>query len=572
MATYYIKPDGDDEKDGLSLENAWATIGKANTTLSAGDTVYICNGTYAESIAPSNSGSAGNYIRYENYTGHTPVISRYATLTGWTQYDGEIYQRDTPASGYGLWEDDWPTAGKYTGMSDGPGIADPDVLERGQFYCNGTLYARCSDGADPDTHTMRWTNANGADLEGKDYIAIDGITFSYCMNGTPLNDSNHCIIENCTYEYIYGYGIMISGGSTYNHIHHNLAQYIGSWYRDEGDFVHFSNCSYNLAEYNETQYIAHIGITAYGAGNIPHHNIIQHNECHHGGSSGISAGVYPEYNVYRYNKSYYHTGCGLQTNASNNLWYGNECWYNGWEEDADSPNLCMFSEALNNRIFHNTFYDSMNCVVEIVEYTDTVDNNVFKNNIFFHDDSTIEIYTETLRSNLFTHNVIYDANHQNIQTAGDGTQTVAWFESEYGDNFSDNVTSNPSLTDPDNGDMTLQEGSPCINAGDWLTLITSETGSGTSFVVTDADYFIDGYGLVTGDTIYLERGDSAVITDVNYDTNTITVDESVAWEQNDGVTLIDFTTAPDIGANQYEEEAPPETTQHDDVIGFGANF
>jgi hypothetical protein len=573
MATYYIKPDGDDGAAGTSVDAAWETIGKANSTLVAGDTVEILFGTYFETIDPANSGSSGNLITYKNYTGDDPVISRYVTLTGWTQYSGEIYETTAPGSGYGLFEDDYDAAGYMVAMNDGPGIASPDDLQRGEFYLNEKLYARCSDGADPDTHIMRWTNNYGARLEDVDYIVIDGITMRYNMRGVNIDNCDHCLVQNCSIDYTYAFGVLVGGASAYNVIKDNILKYNGSWYRDEGDGIHLSNASYNLVEGNDIQLSAHASITSYGAGSTPHHNIIQDNDCYDGGSSGLNANMYPYNEVWRRNISHNHTGCGIQTDSSNNLWYLNTCYHNGWVEDANSPNMSMYSEALNNIVVHNTFYDSMNCIVEVVEYgEETVDGNIFKNNIFYTDDNAVEMYIETLRENVFTHNCVYDANHQNIQTAADGVQTVAWFEENHSDNFSDNVIDNPDMTDPGNGDFTLQDVSPCINAGIWLTTITSENGEGTEFVVDDARYFINGYGITDGDTIYFEGGGSRTVTGVNYDTDTITVNSSISWTQGDGVTLIDFATAPDIGANQYEEEAPPETTQHDDVIGFGANF
>ena len=80
-ATYYVnKATGNDSNPG-SLENPWETIYKANTTLTAGDTVYIRGGTYTvgsyegstdtRGIQPANSGTLGNPITYSAYPGET---------------------------------------------------------------------------------------------------------------------------------------------------------------------------------------------------------------------------------------------------------------------------------------------------------------------------------------------------------------------------------------------------------------------------------------------------------------------------------------------------------------------
>jgi hypothetical protein len=87
-----------------------------------------------------------------------------------------------------------------------------------------------------------------------------------------------------------------------------------------------------------------------------------------------------------------------------------------------------------------------------------------------------------------------------------------------------------------------------------LTTITSATGSGFSFVVDDAKYFMDGWGIIDGDLIQLEGKSSPVrITEVNYGTKTITVDEEVSWTEGDGVAQPYNGSKPDMGAYEYEE-------------------
>jgi len=63
--TYYVKTSGDDSKDGLSEANAFRTITKAVSVVSAGDTVYIAPGTYREVVSLLTSGNESNYITFE---------------------------------------------------------------------------------------------------------------------------------------------------------------------------------------------------------------------------------------------------------------------------------------------------------------------------------------------------------------------------------------------------------------------------------------------------------------------------------------------------------------------------
>jgi len=72
-AVYYVATNGNDANAGTETQ-PWRTIGKAARTLVAGDTVYIKAGTYRERVVPLNSGSAGNFITYAAYPGHTVTI------------------------------------------------------------------------------------------------------------------------------------------------------------------------------------------------------------------------------------------------------------------------------------------------------------------------------------------------------------------------------------------------------------------------------------------------------------------------------------------------------------------
>jgi len=72
-AYYYVSTDGDDNNPGTEAQ-PWRTIQKAAESLVAGETVYIRAGTYQERVIPQNPGSAGNYIVYAPYPGHTVTI------------------------------------------------------------------------------------------------------------------------------------------------------------------------------------------------------------------------------------------------------------------------------------------------------------------------------------------------------------------------------------------------------------------------------------------------------------------------------------------------------------------
>lgn len=74
-ATYYINGTTGNDGNSGSSASPWKTIGKANSTLKAGDTVLVRKGTYRQTIRPNNSGTKGNYITYAGYENEEVIIT-----------------------------------------------------------------------------------------------------------------------------------------------------------------------------------------------------------------------------------------------------------------------------------------------------------------------------------------------------------------------------------------------------------------------------------------------------------------------------------------------------------------
>lgn len=96
--TYYVaQTGGSDSYNGLypsptgGTNGPFKTIQKAAATLNWGDTCYIRNGTYRETVQPLHGGTT-----YKNYNGESPIISGcdlFTPQTGysWGPYSGSIY-------------------------------------------------------------------------------------------------------------------------------------------------------------------------------------------------------------------------------------------------------------------------------------------------------------------------------------------------------------------------------------------------------------------------------------------------------------------------------------------------
>ncbi len=89
--TFYVAPDGADTNPG-TIEEPFETISHAADTMKAGDHCYIREGIYYETLRPGASGTSQSPITFEAYQNETVVISAAQKLTGWEQYEGNIYR------------------------------------------------------------------------------------------------------------------------------------------------------------------------------------------------------------------------------------------------------------------------------------------------------------------------------------------------------------------------------------------------------------------------------------------------------------------------------------------------
>jgi hypothetical protein len=95
---YYAKNGGNDASDGLSPENAWATIAKVNASaFSPGDTIFFHKGdVWREMLTVPSSGTSEKYLVFTSYgTGANPKIFGSEKAVTWTNTSGNIWQSAT---------------------------------------------------------------------------------------------------------------------------------------------------------------------------------------------------------------------------------------------------------------------------------------------------------------------------------------------------------------------------------------------------------------------------------------------------------------------------------------------
>lgn len=96
-ATYYVSPNGNDSNSGTSQSQAWRTLNRlaqVQYAFQSGDQILLeRGGVYRGTIPVGSSGTPGAPLVYGAYgTGDDPVISGSDVITGWQQYQGNIWR------------------------------------------------------------------------------------------------------------------------------------------------------------------------------------------------------------------------------------------------------------------------------------------------------------------------------------------------------------------------------------------------------------------------------------------------------------------------------------------------
>jgi len=496
--TYYVSPSGSDNNPG-TLDQPWKTIKKANLALQAGDTVYIRQGTYHETIEPARSGSDGKYITFASYPGEMATI---------------------------------------TDVTDGIRLYNKEYIRLIRLKIDYVSF---------------WINAGYGSDAGVNHSEFAHLI---CTNGTKGPN----------------YGGMYFRNSSYNWIHHCYISTCGTHVPDRGDAVAFRYDSfYNLFENNTLRYSGHELMNLHGSYNVIRKNDFQNlwDKCINVQDMTGEKGFREERgyrnligdNIFAYAQpSDAPTNPGIQFTANDCIIRRNRIFKNiGHGISAGA--LTYAPRCENNRIYHNTIYGNGGWGFIMTEYSTgiSIDNNVLKNNILYYNNSpNAEVIRWVTPMNSIENNKIIANNILNKQSgensiylSGTGAKPVIWWEQNYPANFSGNIQVDPQFVDADNNNYELLPSSGCIDVGAFLSVITN-SGSGIQIEVQDAGYFCDGFGIIEGDLIQLEgQTQTARITRVDYDNNTITIDRTLTWYNGQGVALPYNGSAPDIGAFEY---------------------
>ena len=402
------------------------------------------------------------------------------------------------------------------------------------------------------------------------YISVKGIEFRSMKSFFRIFGSHHVNIEHCVFDGRSEDADLWAGAlicedrvnrvpdpedSTHNRVAHCK---FFRWYwhgeiRDRGANFDIGIISsktdksgFNLIEHNEMAYGGHHPFGVFSKNNVIRNNYF-HNE------TDAAQWSYPGYRG----------AISQGSSAGRNLWENNRFGF------CDHAGLCVRSP--NNIIRRNYFYLNAQGGIQVVsnaqfpDNKDAADHNRIYHNTFFRNGHREKyppfqggIYFANWRGvsaegNVIKNNLFYDNKNGEIAME---SRVVPQIVERNWDNridplFVDTVDGGPkSMTRPD---LRLKNESPAKNKATGLTVITSADGTGISFRVADASYFADGWGVAEPDEIQL-YGDatSARITEVDYDSNTITLSRRVDFRRGQYVSLAFSGSAPDYGAYELE--------------------
>lgn len=543
---YYITNSGAGSQNGSNCANAHS-LSWFNSNGDDDDRALLCAGTFTTQINPTNSGSEGHPITYIRdpaanewdvvITNSTSYCVSLAESDDWIVVDGLYFNGCESSwirlngSDYGTFQNNrFYSADAYSGIVVGDYINDyssDDNTIQNNTFDNAPIQDSVGSGRYWDAECQTQWEAQqdlnedcNNDTMPADAVRIDrgsrnrviGNTFGW-MSHDAINISPY---DACPYT-------IVRGNTSVNEIHRFLDVNDNTLVEDN-----IVKASGSLKLKNPTQ-SARIGTVDGGAISV-----------------------------------FGPKGSAPPSIIRNNLTRDNDCsFYIGAKSVGSST---------NNLFYNNTSYNDFSVKFVGNNYATGYTGNTFTNNIIYHDgnyvartiliphfpsSSPVSVYNITdagTVTNYFIGNM-WTTNEDTFYFKNQYTnaRSLSYVETNYPTEwFSNNFAGSPSFTNIDGDDFTLQSDSDAIDSGQWLTTITSATGSGSSITVNNPYYFFDGWGISgeTGDIIKTELGGQTA-TIVSISGSVLNLNQSISWTNGEGISLDYEGDAPDVGAEEY---------------------
>jgi hypothetical protein len=569
--TYYVRQTGNDQNAGTRTA-PWQTIGKANRTLGAGDTVIVGEGTYHEQIIPENEGGVGKPIVYFAAPGEAVVVDGVRGDLVVVRFGSNF-----TLEGFTI---------KNQSFLDFPGRVEYWV----QLYGSNIILRRCrivADGDAVDNMYVKKAASRGVVVEGR------GVTIEHCyVRGQKMGivlAGNTPRFNVLRYDTLHAHGAsnldIGSAPDNSSEIQGTLVEYCvmdTSFEEDNIQFEpnysdrsrpynrgtivrnnRFGNAAENCIDLKGTELVVIDGNLLYSSRGDNDGPLDGPDDL---GGSAIELGtgdITREVIVRRNIIWDNHTGATFYEgfHVYNNNFLNNRRSYRGpnttSSEDPSFSALLAWNIPVSRRAFvNNIVVDQPNSGVFYwkMDYGDNVQLNS-------------NLYGEVAGPVKFYHRM----NDQMVMTAGlrSWQQNLASYsgyaymigkdsKSIEGDPKFVNVPRFPVGFDP-GMDFRLAEGSLAIDAGQPVAEATNDGVNSIALSVDDPYFFCDGFGITGGDSIRIGSAPAVPIQSINYATGSITLAEPRTWGKGSGVHLRFSGAAPDIGAVEREQTSVDTT-------------
>jgi hypothetical protein len=493
-AEYCLSPQGDDQAPG-SLTAPWRSLDKANTTAVAGDTITLLAGEYEGQIAPRNRGTPEHPIVFRAAAPLTAVLRGLRRAPAIVLRDRTDIVLDglavRPTDGY------WATLEK-----------SERIIVRGcRFEESRGSYT-----------AFRVANCRGVRILDNVFTRQLLLHRNLVLHGDmlTLDHCDRCVVQGNDFSKA-GHGPATWLLTTNDVIRRNV------FHAEWGRLFSLFNCTPCLFE----------------------ENILTEN-CHGSGSADAGSKILLTDGIVRRNLAVRNRDYVIHSYSYK---YG------------DYPDWIL----KDTRVYHNTFAGNGGHAWGLSAPTnrpDCIAGTVWQNNIFFAQSlaggsAAFRIDTDIAPTNRWVRNLLCgQAPGAEVVIQWDPTQrrllplTVAAAETHYPARFRDNLDALPGFAAPETDDYSLAAGSPCLDRGAPLAVLTEDSNDDVLHL-DDARWFYDGFGIEgeMGDLIMIGTPPQlARVLQTDRTANTLKLDRRLTCLAGAPVSLPYAGTAPDLGA------------------------
>lgn len=418
----YVAQSASGSGDGSSFANRMSVSSHNSSNFNAGDTIFLCGGDITSQITIPSSGSSGSPITYTEYES-SPATIKTVNAGGAIRADeiNHIHIDDLELR----------NGDRGIGMRDCGHIRITRTLidtmtDRGMLIANSnnlTIGGEAGMG-----NIVRYTGSN---TSGGD-VALGSCTDAVISYNQLLGDPNGLgadgIVMEWTEKVLIEYNL--------------LSDHKGSPGEDGVDLKGSSNIimRYNIAANNRQEGLK-VNRVDWGPYDRSCHNIVIYHNLSHNNRANSSVSGHQEHEQH------------------SNIYI----WGNIFHTATSQHNSIIGTQGNNVHYYNNTVYHVVDSAKANL-YTLRGSDFFIKNNIFVRLNSRRQIWNYADENGVYIDNNLYWYASQSSQIYWNGS----WRNASNVD--ASLVEADPLLADPGNGDFSLQEGSPAIGSGSFISV------------------------------------------------------------------------------------------------------